>query len=176
MDVTELPDAVTTLADVPDEWKVLYVQTPDGFSINPKFLPQILQGRSDILQARNAHAEKVREKDAQIADLEAGIERLRNENQTFAASTAIRRALKARGVKDGLRRAAEVVLLKDLKLRFEERESDILVTAESAHGLTSVDHAVTVWLHGQNGAPFLPPPPKGPGKFTSEIHRLRLVN
>jgi hypothetical protein len=50
----------------------------------------------DILQLRRAHAEKVREMDAQIAELEASIARKRDRNRTDAASTAIARRREVR--------------------------------------------------------------------------------
>lgn len=148
------PTVVTSLNDVPDEFRDMYEEredqpgkhflTDDGRALHEEMMER-------VTAIRTKHAERLSSADKEI-------EKLRAERQRNAVEAPIRLALTRAGVKDALHGAA-IALLRQ-KHEFEVEEADDgdghTVLARTQFGLVSVDDVVGALLDSDDGSDFRP--------------------
>ena len=149
----------------------------DALAANPIHTPAAgsLKLREAAISVGTKAAEAIAAKDRHIRELEAESEKLRDRNRALARDKAIGDALKLARVAPGLHKGARRALQQDLRLCFEEKNGDIIVSVDVGHSKTSVDGAVRAWLQSPAGAPFNPPPPPAPTerRYSAAMQQLR---
>ncbi|TKB12807.1 MAG: hypothetical protein E5V75_24020 [Mesorhizobium sp.] len=161
------PEQVADLQVVPACWRDLYDATDDGFELIPEAARQ-------MREVEESWAAKLRDKDEQIAALDAKIETQQNELTDSIVGGAIHLALHERGVRPGLLRGAAALVRRSFKVSvIRNTAGEIETSIADSFGPVSVADAVSAWLGMEEAAPFLPPPPpsKG-GALTAAVRRL----